>query len=130
MLHRAQAVLLHQADGQRGTLGVLVPPVRVLGGGGEVAQADGEFPQSVVGDLLAARQIQVLEGQAGSKRRPAAPEEGQQLETNWGSKGKTQRLLKKKKDLPVKCKICHVGLGQVQVGDVGTKTENLTHLKR
>lgn len=90
MLHRAQAVLLHQADGQRGTFGMLVSPVRVLGGSGEVAQADRELSQSVVGDLLAARQIQVLERQAGSKGRPAAPEEEQQhLERTVVPKEKT-----------------------------------------
>lgn len=32
--------------------------------------------------------------------------------------------------IPVKCNIRHISLGQVQMGDVGTKTENLTHLKR
>lgn len=32
--------------------------------------------------------------------------------------------------LPVKCKICYISLGQVQVSDVGAETEDLAHLKK
>lgn len=58
-------------------------PVRALSGGCEIAQAEGELPQGVVADLLAARQIQVLQRQTGSERGPAAPEEESQ---HWGKK--------------------------------------------
>lgn len=73
-LRRMQVPLLRERDGDGGALEKLGPSVGApveAAGGREVAQADGELLHGVVGDLLAPRQIQVLQGETRSERRPA-----------------------------------------------------------